>query len=66
MNRSNVVTASIQDVVPQRAERSIGAILVQEGRLTIEDAEKVLRVQREKGLQFGTAAISLASLPRRI
>ena len=62
MNRSNVVTASIQDVVQQRAERSIGAILVQEGRLTIEDAEKVLRVQREEGLQFGTAAIQLGVL----
>jgi len=62
MNRSNVVTASIQDVVQQRAERSIGAILVQEGRLTIEDAEKVLRAQREEGLQFGAAAIQLGVL----
>lgn len=62
MNRSNVVTASIPDTVPQKTEPSIGAILVQEGRLSIEDAERVLRVQREQGLQFGMAAIQLGVL----
>jgi chain length determinant protein tyrosine kinase EpsG len=38
-------------------ERSIGAILIDAGRLKTEDAEKILRLQREKGLRFGDAAI---------
>lgn len=59
MNRGNVITASIGEPPGSRTERSIGAILVQEGRLTIEDAERVLRVQREQGIQFGSAAIQL-------
>jgi len=39
--------------------RSIGAILVDSGMLTPEDAERVLRLQKEKGLRFGDAAIAL-------
>lgn len=60
MKRSNVITAPIGDAA--RSERSIGAILVQAGRLTIEDAERVLRLQREQGMQFGAAAIQLGLL----
>ncbi|ATE60540.1 chain length determinant protein tyrosine kinase EpsG [Thauera sinica] len=40
-------------------ERSIGAILVDAGRLSTEDAERIFRVQREEGLRFGDAAIKL-------
>lgn len=40
-------------------QRSIGAILVDAGRLTAEDAEHVFRVQREEGLRFGDAAMKL-------
>jgi chain length determinant protein tyrosine kinase EpsG len=39
--------------------RSIGAILVDSGRLTQEDAESVLRLQRDQKLRFGDAAIQL-------
>lgn len=42
--------------------RSIGAILVDAGRLRLEDAERIMRLQREKGLRFGDAALQLGLL----
>ena len=39
--------------------RHIGAILVDEGKLTAADAEQVLARQRELGWRFGEAAIEL-------
>lgn len=39
--------------------RSLGAVLVDAGRLKIADAEQVLRMQREKGMRFGEAAVAL-------
>ena len=39
--------------------RSIGAILVDTGRISIKDAEKILRLQKEQGKRFGDAAIGL-------
>jgi protein-tyrosine kinase len=39
--------------------RHIGAILVDEGKLTSSDAEQVLKRQRELGWRFGEAAIEL-------
>jgi len=44
------------------AERSIGAILVQTGRLSAADAERVTRLQTERNLRFGDAAIELGVL----
>lgn len=38
---------------------SIGAMLMDAGRLTPEAAEQVLRLQKESGLRFGEAAIQL-------
>lgn len=46
----------------QSASRSIGAILVDAGRLTAPDADRILRIQREQGLKFGEAAIQLGLL----
>ena len=43
-------------------DRSIGAILIDSGRLTPEDAEHILRKQKEEGLRFGEAAIKLGLL----
>jgi chain length determinant protein tyrosine kinase EpsG len=37
----------------------IGALLVDAGKLSLPDAEAVLRLQREKGLRFGEAAVQL-------
>ena len=42
-----------------RATRSLGAILVDSGQLTAEDAERVLVYQREHSLRFGEAAVRL-------
>src|SRR5687767_3196414 len=39
--------------------RAIGAILIDEGKLSSADAEQVLRRQRELGWRFGEAAIEL-------
>lgn len=44
------------------AGRSIGAILMDSGILTPEGAERILRLQKEKGLRFGEAAIQLGLL----
>lgn len=41
---------------------SIGAILIDAGRLTAENAEHILRVQKEQGLRFGDAALKLGLL----
>lgn len=42
--------------------RSMGAILVDTGRLSLENAERVLRLQKERGTRFGDAAIELGVL----
>lgn len=39
--------------------RSIGAILIDSGRLKPEAAERILKLQKEEGLRFGDAAIRL-------
>jgi protein-tyrosine kinase len=38
---------------------SIGAVLVDSGKITQQDAERVMRLQREQGLRFGDAAVKL-------
>lgn len=43
-------------------QRSIGAILIDTGRLKAEDAERILRFQKGKNLRFGDAAIELGIL----
>ena len=51
------------DTLPIKPEdRSIGAILVQTGRLKFKDAERILRLQREQDLRFGEAATQLGLL----
>jgi receptor protein-tyrosine kinase len=42
--------------------RTIGSILIEEGRLRREDAERILRLQDKKGLTFGEAAKRLKVL----
>lgn len=43
-------------------ERSIGAILIDSGRLTVDAAEKIIREQKSRGLRFGDAAVQLGLL----
>jgi protein-tyrosine kinase len=40
-------------------DRSIGAILIDAGRLKPEDAERILRMSREKGMRFGDMALQM-------
>lgn len=42
-----------------RSERTIGAILVEEGKLTHAEVERVLARQREEKVRFGEAAVRL-------
>jgi chain length determinant protein tyrosine kinase EpsG len=60
--QTSVISASIGTNVSTRGDRSIGAILIDIGRLKAEDAERIMRVQREQGLLFGDAAIRLGLL----
>jgi len=43
-------------------ERLIGVILVEAGRLRLEDAERILRAAREQRLRFGEAGLALGLL----
>jgi len=43
-------------------ERSIGAILIDTGKLSAIDAEKILREQKQNNLRFGDAALKLGLL----
>ena len=38
---------------------SMGALLLDSGKLNPEDAERVLRMQKETGIRFGEAAVRL-------
>lgn len=62
MNIMNLNLA-IQDATPMAAspfrEANIGRLLLDMGKLKAEDAEHVLRLQKEKGLRFGDAAQKL-------
>jgi receptor protein-tyrosine kinase len=55
------MTVSVASGAP-RANRSIGAILMDSGALSPEDAERILLLQKEQGLRFGEAAIRLGVL----
>jgi protein-tyrosine kinase len=61
MNRPSEIgsTAYPAPVLALNGERQIGALLVDAGKITPEDAERVLRMQKEKGLRFGEAAVRL-------
>jgi protein-tyrosine kinase len=57
---NRVLPPSGPDELPAAARgRSIGALLVDGGKLSPADAEAVLRHAREKGLRFGDAAVKL-------
>jgi len=42
-----------------RADSSIGGLLLESGKITPENAERVLRLQKELGIRFGEAALRL-------
>ena len=57
--------SAVPPVIPAKPVsrgRSIGALLIDSGRLSADDAEKILRLQKEQGLRFGDAALQLKLL----
>jgi receptor protein-tyrosine kinase len=51
--------APVASAVSQLPDRSIGAILIDSGKLSVEDAERILALQKREDLRFGDAAIQL-------
>jgi protein-tyrosine kinase len=60
--QSTVVSASTGSTALKRGDQLIGGILIDAGRLKLEDAERILNLQREQGLRFGDTAIKLGLL----
>ena len=58
------MNAPAMPVAPLKT-RSLGAILVDTGKLTLDDAQRILRSQKEHGLLFGEAAIELGLVTRQ-
>jgi protein-tyrosine kinase len=53
----NAPAHTIANPVPARsADSSIGGLLLESGKITPENAERVLRMQKELGIRFGEAA----------
>jgi protein-tyrosine kinase len=61
---NNLISAAPESTFPAHADRSIGNILVEAGRLAPESAARILRLQREKNLRFGDAGTQLGLLTR--
>ena len=61
MNHAELATPDIKTPIPGN-NRSIGAILIDSGFLSPENAERILRAQKESGQRFGDAAIALGLL----
>lgn len=52
-------TASAAIESAQSSRRTIGAMLLDSGKITAEDAERALRLQKDQGLRFGDACVRL-------
>lgn len=55
----NVLTMDVPEREPEQDDKGIGAILLEEGKLTPEGAAKIAELQRREGLKFGEAALRL-------
>jgi receptor protein-tyrosine kinase len=62
MNIATTPESIVSRTIQANSLRSIGALLIDEGRLTPEAAESILKLQKEKNLRFGEAAIELGLL----
>jgi protein-tyrosine kinase len=61
----NELSSASTEIVPLRQpERTIGAILIESGRLRREDVEEILWLQLKKGMRFGDAGHELGLLSR--
>jgi len=55
----NVLSLALEGRVLPGADRRIGAILIDEGKLDPNEVERVLKLQQAEGLRFGEAAVRL-------
>jgi chain length determinant protein tyrosine kinase EpsG len=62
MKEPGVVVTAANRNAHKTSDRSIGAVLVDAGRLSIHDAERILRQQASTGLRFGETAIAMGLL----
>ena len=62
MNQGNVVSAASRGVTHGTEGASMGEVLVKAGRITLQDAERILHLQYEQGLRFGQAGLRLGLL----
>lgn len=53
------MNAPLNSALDVNGEHSIGAILMAAGRLRADENERIMRLQRDKGLRFGEAAVKL-------
>lgn len=53
------MNAPLSSALDPKGEQSIGAILMAAGRLRADENERIVRLQRDKGLRFGEAAMQL-------
>ena len=62
MNERNTNDKILMNSATILPDRSIGAILIDSGKLSINDVEQILRLQKTDNLRFGDAAIKLELL----
>ncbi|MCC4116428.1 chain length determinant protein tyrosine kinase EpsG [Aromatoleum toluclasticum] len=53
------MNAPLSSTLDPKGEQAIGAILMAAGRLRVDENERIVRLQRDKGLRFGEAAVEL-------
>lgn len=56
---SNPFTSIVSPETAITRDANVGRMLVEQGKITLEQAERVRRLQEEEGLRFGDAAIRL-------
>jgi protein-tyrosine kinase len=55
----NTTANTISFPAPEKNDSSIGALLLESGKITPENAENILRLQKELNIRFGEAAVRL-------
>jgi chain length determinant protein tyrosine kinase EpsG len=60
--QENVLSLGLPDGVRVRPDRSLGAILIEEGKLSADEAERAAALQSKEGLRFGEAALRLGMI----
>jgi len=60
-SRDRAMNSSVLSALPLNhgVDASMGSLLLEAGKLTLEDTERVLRTQKELGIRFGEAAVRL-------